>query len=157
MLERYCPVVRTASIDEFYLDFTGCERISQQPADASRDATIERGNTAGSISNERTFRADVDDWRRVEAQLLGLSERVCWRARARQVRARTVTLKLRYANFETLARGRTGPATDRAEEVYATVLDQGPRQVAGLKRSAGKGNSLGGRYSDQSSAPKVLA
>lgn len=27
ILEQYCPVVQQASIDEFYLDFTGCERL----------------------------------------------------------------------------------------------------------------------------------
>ena len=34
-----------------------------------------------------------------------------------------MTLKLRYANFETLDRGRTGPATHRESEVYRTVLE----------------------------------
>jgi DNA polymerase-4 len=31
ILERYAPVLEQASIDEFYLDFTGCERIYGHP------------------------------------------------------------------------------------------------------------------------------
>jgi hypothetical protein len=34
-----------------------------------------------------------------------------------------VTLKLRYEDFTTLERGRTGPPTDHAEAVFATVRD----------------------------------
>ena len=40
--------------------------------------------------------------RRIESMLCSLCERVCWRARKRGVKARTVTLKLRYADFHTL-------------------------------------------------------
>lgn len=76
----------------------------------------DEGGSVGSISNERTFHADVGDERKVIEQLRGLSERVCWRARRRGVAARTVTLKLRTADFHTLQRGSTaGPTSDEAE------------------------------------------
>lgn len=42
VLERFCPVVRTASIDEFFLDFHGCEKLYARPGDADADATITR-------------------------------------------------------------------------------------------------------------------
>jgi DNA polymerase-4 len=42
ILERYTPVVQTASIDEFFLDFRGCDRLYQRPGDADADAAIER-------------------------------------------------------------------------------------------------------------------
>ncbi len=235
ILERYTPAVQTASIDEFFLDFRGCERLWADPADADEDATIERivwemreviqselglpasagiaatravakmasgrakpagvwmvrageearfvgalpvrkypgigpkaeerllsagirtldqllalppgpvrarfgelasrvrrsvfgGSTglgedrpafrehdragmAGSISNERTFREDVADPTRLQDQLRALVERVCWRARRREARARTITLKLRYSDFSTLQRSVTVAAT----------------------------------------------
>src|SRR5262245_20542636 len=38
----YTPVAQVASIDEMFLDFSGCERLYQRPGDASPDATIER-------------------------------------------------------------------------------------------------------------------
>lgn len=81
-------------------------------ADLGRDRPAFRehdpeGESIGSISNERTFREDVSDPRQIEDRLCSLTERVCWRARKRGVKARTVTLKLRYADFRTLSRART--------------------------------------------------
>ncbi|MDD9936953.1 MAG: DNA polymerase IV [Myxococcales bacterium] len=81
------------------------------------------GEVIGSISNERTFREDVRDRRTIDRQLCGLTERVCWRARNRGVKARTVTLKLRYADFHTITRSRTVTPTDSELELYPVVQD----------------------------------
>lgn len=239
VLERFCPEVRTASIDEFFLDFRGCERLYRRFGDADGDATIERiahemrraiqaevglpasagigatrpvakiasglakpagvllvsrgqelavlgplpvrkypgigpvmearlvqagletldqlvdlppgelrarfggvaqrvrcglepsaraplgrdrpaflehdapqGGSVGSISNERTFHADVGDVDQVMVQIRALTERACWRARQRGVRARTVTLKVRFSDFHTVTRSLTGIPTN---------------------------------------------
>ncbi len=247
ILERYSPVVQTASIDEFFLDFRGCDRLYERPEDADADAAIERvvramcdaihgevglpasagigtsrmvakigsglakpkgvlliregherrvlaplpvrkvpgigpqtelrlmkagiqtvgqllglpngrararfgsladsigrtldaprlhqlgadrpaflehdaESTVGSISNERTFHDDVGDPTVLEAQLRMLAERVCWRARQKGVRARTVGLKLRYADFDTLTRHLTIEPTDHEANIYAAVM-----------------------------------
>ncbi len=82
-----------------------------------------RGQTLGTISNERTFREDVRDPTSIEAMLCALCERVCFRARKRGVKARTVTLKLRYADFETLERSRTVTATASELELYRVVRE----------------------------------
>ena len=97
-------------------------------ADLSRDRPAFRehdveGDSVGSISNERTFRADVADSATIESQLCSLCERVCWRARRRGVKARTVTMKLRYSNFQTLTRSRTIWPTSSDAEVYPVVKD----------------------------------
>ena len=97
-------------------------------ADLSRDRPAFRehdveGDSVGSISNERTFRADIGDSATIESQLCSLCERVCWRARRRGVKARTVTLKLRYSNFQTLTRSRTISPTSSEVEVYPVVKD----------------------------------
>jgi DNA polymerase-4 len=84
------------------------------------------GQTLGTISNERTFREDVRDPTSIESMLCGLCERVCFRARKRGVKARTVTLKLRYADFETLERSRTLNATAATAselELYRVVRE----------------------------------
>ncbi|HYP87825.1 MAG TPA: DNA polymerase IV [Polyangiaceae bacterium] len=80
------------------------------------------GGTLGTISNERTFREDVSDPARIESMLCALCERVCWRARKRGIKARTVSLKLRYADFQTLLRSRTITATYSELELYPVVL-----------------------------------
>ena len=248
ILDRHCPAVQTASIDEFFLDFAGCESLFHQPGDADGDATIARvvremrvaiqvetglpasagvgttrpiakmassrakpagvfvvaagaedafvrdlpvrrfpgigpaaeirlrdaglthlgqlldlrgverapfarladavqravhpdratelgadrpafqehdpdGHAGGSLSNERTFREDVSDFRSIADQLRALAERTCWRARKRGVRAKTITLKLRYSDFDTITRARTLPPTDEEAVVYACVLE----------------------------------
>ena len=248
VLERFCPEVRTASIDEFFLDFSGCERVLRRSGDADGDATIERhvremrkaiqdevglpasaglgttrcsakmasgrakpagvwmvrhgearaflhplpvrkypgigpkaeerlarydvftlgelldlppgpvrnrfhgligrlerdvsgetrapvrarpaflehdprGATDGAISNERTFHADVGDRATMLRQLQALAERVSWRARERDVRARTVHLRLRYADFHTITRSRTSAPVSSSAAVYAVARE----------------------------------
>jgi len=92
----------------------------ERPAFAEHDP---KGETTGSISNERTFREDVSDPASIESILCGLCERVCWRARKRGIKARTVTLKLRYADFHTLTRSRTLSPTNSELELYPVVKE----------------------------------
>lgn len=77
------------------------------------------GEARGTLSNERTFFDDVADDAVVHAQLRALADRVCWRARKRGVKARTVHLKLRYRDFDTLTRSSTGPPVDDPRAVLA--------------------------------------
>jgi DNA polymerase-4 len=92
----------------------------ERPAFSEHDPA---GETAGSISNERTFREDVSDPASIESVLCGLCERVCWRARKRGIKARTVTLKLRYADFHTLTRSRTLAPTSSELELYPVLVE----------------------------------
>ncbi len=111
------------------------------------------GGTVGSISNERTFREDMGDPTSIQRMLCSLSERVCWRARKRGVLARTITLKLRYADFETLTRGKSiGRPTNSEREVY--------RIIRGIYRQARKRSTpvrlLGIALSNLSEPPAQL-
>jgi DNA polymerase-4 len=92
----------------------------ERPAFSEHDP---EGETVGSISNERTFREDVSDPAAIESVLCGLCERVCWRARKRAIKARTVTLKLRYADFHTLTRSRTLAPTSSELELYPVLKE----------------------------------
>lgn len=92
----------------------------QRPAFREHDPV---GGSVGSISNERTFFDALSDSREIEDRLCALTERVCWRARKRGVKARTVTLKLRYSDFRTLTRGKTVCPTHSEREVYPVVMD----------------------------------
>ena len=104
----------------------GVQGLGSGDLGRDRPAFVEHdpeGETVGSISNERTFREDVTDPASIEAVLCGLCERVCWRARKRHVKARTVTLKLRYADFHTLTRSQTTMATSSELELYPIVKE----------------------------------
>jgi DNA polymerase IV len=79
------------------------------------------GITHGSISNERTFAETNAD---TALQILSsLSERVSSRARRRGVVAGTVTLKLRYTDFQTISRGRSVEPTNVDFVIHRIVLD----------------------------------
>ena len=98
----------------------GHELGPERPAFLEHDPS---GGTHGTISNERTFREDVRDPSRIQALLCSLTERVCWRARKRGIKAGTVTLKLRYADFETLQRSRSLAPTCSELDLYPVVCE----------------------------------
>ena len=60
-----------------------------------------------SISKETTFRTDTTDPQYITAVLHMLTEKVCRRLRKEQKAARTVSVKLRYEDFDTIDRSRT--------------------------------------------------
>lgn len=86
------------------------------------ERSVEPGETERSISNEQTFFRDMDDPDEIKRELLKLSEQVAGRVRAHGVVARTLTLKVRFADFTTITRSRTlSDATDTSHDVYTTV------------------------------------
>jgi DNA polymerase IV len=85
---------------------------------------------ARSVSAEETFDEDVDDPEVLRRVVLRLAEKVGRRLRRAEVAGRTVTLKVRFASFETVSRSHTLPtATDRTHDlvVLATELLDGLR------------------------------
>jgi DNA polymerase-4 len=75
-----------------------------------------------SVGHEETFERDLDDTDEILRELLDLSGRVAARLREDAYRARTVTLKVRLANFTTLTRARTlADATDVGADLYHVV------------------------------------
>jgi len=75
-----------------------------------------------SVGAEETFGADVDDHAVVHRELLRLAERTAGRLRAAGQVGRTVSIKVRFADFTTITRARTLPTpTDAGHEVYETA------------------------------------
>ena len=76
-----------------------------------------------SIGAEHTFGSDVDDPAVIARELLRLSERTAARLRASAQVGRTVSIKVRFADFTTITRARTLPeATDVGRVVYDTAV-----------------------------------
>jgi DNA polymerase IV len=76
-----------------------------------------------SISRETTFAEDVSDSELLEQTLRGLSDDVCRRLRGHRLEARTITVKIRYADFVTHTRSRTLPRPlDVDEVIFKEVL-----------------------------------
>lgn len=75
-----------------------------------------------SIGSERTFGADVDNLEILLRELLRLSDSVASRLRAADLVGRTVSIKVRFADFTTITRSKTLPeATDVGRDIYATA------------------------------------
>ena len=75
-----------------------------------------------SIGAEETFGRDTRDVGRLRATLLAQADRVAAELRAAGLRGRTVTLKLRFADFHTLTRRGTGTApTADGSEIFRRV------------------------------------
>lgn len=88
------------------------------------DRPLERSRAAKSISEERTFAGDITAREIVLATLLEQAEGLGYRLRSRGLRARTVTLKLRFDDFTTITRDVTLPeATDRDSVIYGAARD----------------------------------
>ena len=77
-----------------------------------------------SISSDRTFDTDLVQEGAIRRELLRLSEDVTGRLRHRGFVARTVGIKVRFADFRTLSRTRTlGDPTDSTAAVHEVVVD----------------------------------
>jgi DNA polymerase-4 len=88
------------------------------------DHEIGAGDGPKSISHEHTFAQDTADARLLEATLARLCEMVGRRLREHHLHARTLQLKLRYANFSTLTRAHSLPdATQVDTEILQTIRD----------------------------------
>ena len=87
-----------------------------------RDPRIVTPNQAEkSIGAERTFDADLDDPELLHAEFLDLSNKVAKRLRAADYFARTITIKVRFADFTSVTRSKSlSSSTDLATEIYAT-------------------------------------
>ncbi len=74
---------------------------------------------AKSVSHETTFVQDIDDDEALEAWLHELTDQVARRLRRHGIFGRTIQLKLRYANFDTITRSTTiGEPTQTTEILW---------------------------------------
>ena len=75
-----------------------------------------------SISAAQTFERDIDDPEIILQEFLRLVEKATARLRERSLFAKTISIKVRYADFTTLTRSKTLPlAIDSAHQTYAVV------------------------------------
>lgn len=88
------------------------------------DREVIPDRAAKSISHETTFPADIRDIDVLRAWLLELTEQVSRRLRNNNIRGRTVQLKVRYGNFDTITRSKslTEP-TNVTDQLWAVVSE----------------------------------
>lgn len=92
---------------------------------------IESPGQAKSISRETTFAEDTSDRTLLQSMLHYLCERIGAELRQETKQARTITLKLRYSDFETITRSfSTKAAVDADEVIFAGAVKLLERTLA---------------------------
>ena len=78
---------------------------------------------AKSISRETTFQKDVQDWQVIAKTLAALTKEVVSDMRDSGYKAKTVTIKIRFGDFQTLTRAKTiADYTNSEEEIRRTAF-----------------------------------
>ncbi len=88
-----------------------------------------------SISREETFERDLEKWQDIARNLASIAAEVARDMRERGLKGRTVTVKIRYADFTTRTRGHTMPqAADSTDAIRkAAFEDLGRFDLMGKK------------------------
>lgn len=85
---------------------------------------VETYSATKSVGNEITFQQDTTDIDFLETTLLKLAEQVGRRLRKANLLGRTINIKLRYANFQTITRSKTlNYHTNSGQILYETGLE----------------------------------
>lgn len=115
-----------------------------------------------SIGAEHTFDVDRHDRAELGLELLRLAERVGATLRGRGLRGRTVSIKVRFADFHTITRARTlVSATDVAREIHqvavALLAEHAPAgavRLIGVRVEGLDGGEAGEQLAFESPAPR---
>jgi DNA polymerase-4 len=88
------------------------------------DRQVVPDREAKSVSHETTFAQDIDDLEALRAWVLELTEQVVRRLRRHKLLGRTVQLKVRFSNFQTITRSTTLPQPTNLTQVIWKTADR---------------------------------
>ena len=98
------------------------------------DRGVEPEREAKSIGNEETYADDIIDRAIIKKELLGLSIKVARRARSEGLEGKTITLKVKYNDFQQITRSITLPEpTDDGDEMFRHCCSLLNKTEAGRK------------------------
>lgn len=108
--------LRSWTLPELSAEFGKSAQYYYNVARAIDNRPVRSSRTRKSIGAETTFGENLTQSEDMQTVLDKLADRVCTELQAKGLRATTVTLKLRYANFDTFTRSHThsGGFTDAA-------------------------------------------
>lgn len=97
---------------------------------------VRTSRTRKSLGSERTYVSDLITREEMEAELRRLSEHVARRLSDREIEARTVSIKVRYADYSTVTRARTLAAPTQDGLAIAQVALELLRRTEAFSRRA---------------------
>ncbi|MEM8998012.1 MAG: DNA polymerase IV, partial [Acidobacteriota bacterium] len=129
--------LREKELDELRQRFGRHGSVLWHYARGLDDRPVRTQRERKSLGHERTYAQDLATLEQMEGQIAWLSERVAEGLQKKELRGRTVTLKVRYPDFTTLTRARTLPfAVDTTGPILTAALEL-------LKQTdAGRGQSV---------------
>lgn len=128
----------------------GATQGLQRAARGISDTPVEMGGLPKSIGRETTFTQDILDWAHLEQVLAYLCERCVYSLREEHMETKCVTLKVRYASFETKTFSLTLPeATCVDKEIMEAVRSLIPKARLRRERVRLIGVSLSSLRYDQ--------
>jgi DNA polymerase-4 len=87
------------------------------------DRSVQTARDLKSIGHEETFTHDITDRAAMRREIVRLTDAVSSRLRAHESAARTLTLKIRYSNFETITRSITPGSPLASAPAMVKALD----------------------------------
>ncbi len=102
------------------------------------DRAVVPDRVAKSVSHEKTFPTDIFDQEILLAWLLELTDQVGRRLRRHDIFGRTVKLKFRFDDFETLARSKSIAPSNTTQTLYETASEL----MKGISRNQQRGVRL---------------
>ena len=123
------------------LDNQGRHIIGLAEGADNRRVTPYDSDAAKSLGREHTFQQDTSDMDFLKDVIRHISKDISLRMRLEGMYARTVTLKVKYANMKLITRSRTGGATNNANDIYNTAaalldaVDKRPIRLVGVSLS----------------------
>lgn len=76
-----------------------------------------------SISKETTFGADITNKKEIEDTIFNLASKVCHTLREEKWQTSTISIKLRYTDFQTIIRSKTVDPTNDDKRIYQIARD----------------------------------
>ncbi len=116
--------LRQLSLQQLQNSFGQSGQHFWQLARGIDDREVVADREAKSISHETTFAQDVRDGNVLRAWLLELTEQVAGRMRRNEVLGRTVNLKVRYSNFDTITRSKSLPQSTNSTNLLWSVVSE---------------------------------
>jgi DNA polymerase-4 len=99
------------------------------------DRPVRIHGTRKSLSSERTLRSDIDDKSEMISILNGIADRITEYLQTQELRGRTITLKMRYENYQRISRSITLPEyIDNKEIILNNIKNLLDKTAAGNKK-----------------------
>ena len=123
------------------LDNHGRQIIDLAEGIDERQVTPNGESEAKSLGREYTFQQDTADFDYLKDVLRLIAKDLSLKVRFDGVFARTVTLKVKYANMKLITRSKTGDAISQAKDIYSTAasmldkVDKRPVRLVGISLS----------------------